>query len=140
MRRFLVLVLLVGLLAGCSDGEITKTEGDVRIWLHESGIVTSGLDGEVFGTMTYDRTNRCMYLELDDRRYPVIWPSGARIEAEDPVTLTVKGETVTEGDSVYGSGGYHDPNRFEIIPRECYGTTSEVARFNADSRIEVNRP
>lgn len=139
MRRSLVLALLL-LLAGCSDGEITKTEGDVRIWLHESGFVTGGLDGEVFGTMTYDRTSQCMYLEHGGRLSPVIWPSGARIENDDPVTLKVQGETIAEGDSVYGSGGYHDPNRFEIIPGECYGSTSEVARFNADSTIEVARP
>jgi len=141
-RRLLALALATVLLAaGCSDGEITKTKGDVRIWLHESGFVTGGLDGEVFGTMTYDRTNRCMYLEHDGRLSPVIWPSGTRIESEDPIALTAKGETINEGDSVYGSGGYHDAGRFEgLIPTECHGTSAEVARFNADSEIAVTRP
>ena len=140
-RLLAAALAMVLLAAGCSEGQITKTEGDVRIWLHESGFVTGGLDGEVFGTMTYDRTNRCMYLELNERLYPVIWPLDTRIDAADPVTLRARGGTVAEGDSVHGSGGYHDVDRFKgLIPTECHGTSAEVARFNADSEIEVNRP
>ena len=79
-----------------------------------------------------------MYLETDGKLYPVIWPVGARIESPDPVALTVGGETVLEGDYVMGGGGFSSPARFaDLIPAECRGDTSEVAVFNAGSRIEL---
>jgi len=113
----------------------------VRIWLHESGFATGGEDAEVLGAMIYDLSTRCMYLELDGRTYPVVWPTGTRIESSDPITIKAKGQLIVEGDFVMGGGGYHRPDRFDgLIPDGCHGTTSEVAVFNPDSQVEVTRP
>jgi hypothetical protein len=141
-RHLLALALVTVLLAaGCSEGQITKTEGDVRIWLHESGFASGGEDAEIIGTMAYDLPTRCMYLEVDGRFYPVVWPTGTRIESGDPITIKTKGQMIEEGDFVMGGGGYHRPDMLDgLIPDECHGTTSEVAVFNADSEIEVTRP
>jgi hypothetical protein len=137
-----LVVATVLLTAGCSDGQITKTEGDVRIWLHESGFATSADAADLQGTMVYDPDSRCMYLiHLDDSLHAIIWPSGTRIDEEDPIVLTSKGETIREGDTVEGGGGHYPFDRFEeLIPAECRTGADGVVVFNADSEIEVTRP
>jgi hypothetical protein len=141
-RRLLALALSTVLLAaGCSEGQITKTEGDVRIWLHESGFATSADAADLQGTMVYERDSRCMFLTRVENRHAVIWPSGTRIDEEDPVVLTSRGETIREGDLVSGEGGWHSFDRFEdLIPAECRTGADGVVVFNADSEIEVTRP
>ncbi len=142
IRRLVGLVLATALLAaGCSEGQITKTEGDVRIWLHESGFATSADAADLQGTMVYDRDARCMFLVRGENRRAVIWPSGTRIEEEDPVVLLSRGETIREGDIVSGGGGSHSFDRFEdLIPSECRTGAAGVVGCNADSEIEVTRP
>jgi hypothetical protein len=139
VARWPVIVIAVALVVGsCSRGQIERTVGDVRIWQHASSLLAGGEDAIVSGAMVYDRTARCMYLEIAGIRYPVIWPVGARIESTDPVSIFVSGESVVEGDYVAGGGGFSPPERFEdLIPPECHGDTYEVAVFNAGSRIEL---
>jgi len=138
-RGLLALALATVLLAvGCSEVQITKTEGDVRIWLREYAASADAADLQ--GTMVYDRDSRCMYLTRAEARHAVIWPTGTRIDQEDPVVLTSKGETIREGDTVAGGGGWHSFDRFEdLIPPECRTGADGVVVFNADSEIEVTR-
>ena len=78
---------------------------------------------------------------VDGRLYPVIWPSGTRIESDDPIAIKTKGQMIEEGDSVMGGGRLSPTGQVRWAdPDECHGTTSEVAVFNADSEIEVTRP
>ena len=134
-------VVACAVLAGCSEGQIESTSGDVRIWLHESGFATGGSDAIVAGTVVFDRANNCILLEEGSSRLPVIWPSDARIMEQNPVTIRVQGETVSEGDVVEGAGGYQQVGRFDdLIPAECHGSGGGVAMFNSDSSIEVRSP
>ena len=138
MTYRLLLLVAALLLAGCSEGQITKTKDDVRIWLHEAGFASGGEDAIVGGVVAYDRGAGCMYLESGDTRSPVIWPSGTRIVSTDPVVLSSGGERFAVGDRVTGGGGWHDYSRHaDLIPPECRGD-SQVARFNSGSSIEVS--
>jgi len=80
-RRLLGLVILSLLFSACSGGQITRTQADVRIWLHDSDLFTGGEDAIVVGTIVDDRSIECMFLRLGDDLLPL---SGRRGRASRP--------------------------------------------------------
>lgn len=86
---------------------------------------------------------RCVVLSQEEPsvRFPVVWPTGTKMLAADPLVIDTPSGEVREGDTVTGGGGYLRPGRLSAltadIPRECLPDTGEVAVFNPTEAIEV---
>jgi len=103
----------------------------------------SGMTAIVSGVVEVDLESGCVWLtDPGGGRYPVIWPVGTTA-SDDPFTIVISdGAEVVEGDRVTGGGGYV-PADFvaelvEPFPDGCV-QTGDVAQFNSDSDIEVEK-
>lgn len=98
------------------------------------------MDAIVSGTVVYDEESDCIL--LDDK--PVVWPAGARWQADPPAVL-VSGLAVAPGTAVTGGGGYVQLDWIQGQAGEsvasaastCLGPTGEVAYFNEGSEVEL---
>jgi hypothetical protein len=94
----------------------------------------------VAGMVAYD--NGCLYLVQANSRYPVVWPHGARWQA-DPPAVILQGQTIEPGMYVSGGGGYLYRDMIEEIAgsqvadaaERCVGPTGEIAFFNVGSKV-----
>ena len=105
------------------------------------------MDAEVGGTLAYDENTRCLFLEheeIENVRYPVIWPAGASWRA-DPPAVKLQGQLIEPGMSVLGGGGYLN---YELVKESagavvadaaqaCVGPTGEIAFFNIGSSVKI---
>ncbi len=102
------------------------------------------MDAEVRGTVVFDENTGCLFLELENIRYPVVWPAGASWRA-DPPAVELQGQLIEPGMSVDGGGGYLNYEGVEedagIIVADaaqaCAGPTGEVAFFNIGGDVSV---
>ncbi|MCI0872176.1 MAG: hypothetical protein J4O07_10210 [Chloroflexi bacterium] len=143
--RWLLIASLVTVLASCSgNGEI---DGPVltspRFLLFGGG----GTDADVGGILVFDENTRCLFLEheeIENVRYPVIWPAGASWRA-DPPAVKLQGQLIEPGMIVLGGGGYHQHELIKEFAgttvadaaRACAGPTGEIAFFNIGSNVKV---
>ncbi len=103
-----------------------------------------GTDALIQGTLVLDENGECLFLEGENRRYPVVWPDGASWQS-DPPAVALKGQLIELGMTVEGGGGYHKHRRIRELAgdrvaaaaRGCYGSTGEIAFFNIGSEVKV---
>jgi hypothetical protein len=103
------------------------------------------MDAVVSGVLELE--GECLYVARDElgERYPVLWPSGTRWDADAQAVVTPSGETLVAGDEVDGGGGYlyiGDIERLagadaaELAQRCLDNTYGEIAVVNnSDSAI-----
>ena len=102
------------------------------------------MDAEVSGTVVFDENAACLFLELENIRYPVVWPAGASWRA-DPPAVELKGQLIEPGMYVDGAGGYlqyeHVVESAGTVVADaaqaCAGPTGEVAFFNIGSDVSA---
>ncbi len=104
-----------------------------------------GMDAVVSGVLEIE--GECLYAARDEigERYPVLWPSGTRWDADAQTVVTPAGATLVAGDEVDGGGGYlyiGDIERLaggdaaELAQRCLDNTYGEIAVVNnSDSAI-----
>jgi hypothetical protein len=137
-------VTVAFLLAACGSPFDSSADGDaldmIRVHPRFTG---SGMAAIVSGVVEVDLDSRCVWLtDPGGGRYPIIWPVGTTA-SDDPFTIVISdGAEVVEGDRVTGGGGYV-PADFvaelvEPFPDGCV-QTGDVAQFNSDSDIEVEK-
>jgi hypothetical protein len=97
-RTAVVGTLLLVLLAACGD---PPAEGGMGLPAKIDGETYPGPRGELRGTVVVAE-NGCVELEVDGRRWFVIWPSGARL---DTLVRLPDGTVLDEGDTVEAIGG-----------------------------------
>ena len=98
----------------------------------------------VKGTVVFDKNTGCLFLELENIRYPVVWPAGASWQA-DPPAVKLQGQLIKPGMSVQGGGGYFKYEGVKALAgtvvadaaQACAGPTGEVAFFNIGSDVRV---
>ena len=61
---------------------------------------SGGMDSPVRGTLVFDESTGCLYLD----RSPVVWPAGATWQA-DPPAVKIHGQLIEPGMKVIGGGG-----------------------------------
>lgn len=139
--------MTVGVLAlvSCeSSSSASAVDGPVMRWPDSSGS-GDGMGALVSGVLELD--GECLYVARDEvgERYPVLWPSGTRWDADAQAVVTPAGETLVAGDEVDGGGGYlyiGDIERLaggdaaELAQRCLDNTYGEIAVVNnSDSAI-----
>ena len=140
------------------EGEITQPEGVVVIGDEEFDALVllgsrmgdfplatrpvvsqpvSGLAAEVIGALEVDLEAGCIWLALEGRRYPVVWPVGT-IANLDPFTVVLPdGSEARVGDFLRGGGGYlRNADSAVPVARHCV-ETGEIAVFNHYEAVAV---
>ena len=139
-RWRLPVMFFVAILAGCAELGSGGVDGPVIV----SAPSNNGEDAEISGTISLE--GECLYVNLDDVRFPVVWPNGSRWEEEAQSIVLPGGVVVEPGDFVEGGGGYHQPDRVgvtagpeaEALAQQCAEQPfREVAIFNASGDIQV---
>lgn len=104
-----------------------------------------GMAAEVTGGLHFEQTTRCLTLELEGVRYPVVWPAGTTWQDDPPAVVLKNGQTAEPGMTVYGAGGYLYRDHVEQLAgstvadaaEACAGPTGEIAFFNIASEVDV---
>lgn len=104
-----------------------------------------GMDAEVTGVLVVDESTSCILMEVEDVRYPLVWPAGTRWQEDTQAVVLADGQTVEAGMTVHGAGGYLSPDRVEefagpevaAAADRCAGPTREIAFFNIGSQVDV---
>ena len=133
---------LVTSLASCSGSG--RVDGPVLTSPPPPLIGGGGLDAEVRGAVKFDENTGCLFLELEDIRYPVVWPAGASWRADSPA-VELQGQLIEPGMSVNGGGGYLKYEQVEEsagtvvadAAQACAGPTGEIAFFNIGGDVSV---
>ena len=102
------------------------------------------LTARIEGTLLFDESSGCLYLERGNNRYPVVWPAGAFWQA-DPPAVKIQGQLFEPGVSVYGEGGILKKERVRDLAglavgdkaSRCAGPNDDIAVFNAGSEVGV---
>jgi hypothetical protein len=100
---------------------------------------------EVTGELIVDESINCILMELEDVRYPLVWPAGTRWQEDPPAVVLADGQIVEAGMTVYGGGGYLSRDHVEELAgsevaaaaERCAGPTGEIAFFNIGSEVDV---
>ncbi len=138
-----LVVLLVAACAGSPNGRPAPSstpqvsvDGPLLISERPLG---EGSDAVVRGTLSYE--GGC--LRLDGRL--VVWPKGTSWDEQNEQVVLPDGSVARPGSRVHGGGGYDHAGlrnvgneEAEALLRRCPGETSEVAIFNAGSRVRVD--
>lgn len=130
-------------IAACS-GE-GKVDGPVLTSPPQPLVGAGRTDAQVSGEVVFDEDIGCLFLGRGNRQVPVVWPHGARWQAEPPA-VKLQGKVIEPGMSVEGGGGYLNHNSVEQMAgtevadaaRACTrGFFGEIAFFNRSSKVEV---
>ena len=136
------------ILVSCSgNGEIAgigQVDGPVLTSPRPSLINGGGLDALVIGTVVFDENTGCLFLELENHRYPVVWPAGASWRANAPA-VELQGQLIEPGMSVEGGGGYLKYEHIKVsagtavadAAQACADPTGQIAFFNMGSDVKV---
>jgi len=143
MTLRLVVVGLAAAVALTACGGDGSVDGPV-LARASSLIDPGGDDAQVLGMVVVDVEAGCVQLELDGRRYPVVWPSGARWNATVP-GVEFGGDIITHGTEVVGGGGWYSYDRAKDLvgsavadaAQRCLGATNEIAMFNTKSEVRI---
>lgn len=127
-----------------SSSPASAVDGPVMHWPDSAGS-GDGMDAVVSGVLELE--GECLYVARDElaERYPVLWPSGTRWDADAQAVVTASGEMLVAGDEVDCSGGclyIGDIERLagadavELAQRCLDNTYGEIAVVkNSDSAI-----
>lgn len=107
--------------------------------------VLEGMAAEVKGTVLFDDATGCLLLELEDVRYPLVWPGGTSWRTDPPGVVLDSGEIVEPGMTVHGGGGYLEREGIEHMAgtavadaaARCAGPTGDIAIFNIGSTVTI---
>lgn len=145
MKRWMIsaFVGLAVVVAGCSS--MGTVDGPVLTSRSELFGPSGGMAAEVTGVLIHDETSDCLLMELEEVRYPLVWPAGTRWQEDPPAVVLDNGEVVEPGMTVYGGGGYLQAEQIEEMTGpvvaaaadRCTGPTGEIAFFNIESEVEV---
>lgn len=150
MRRILILVVAVGLLAACGSEDAPElVDGGVALPVptrEESGSEVELL-AEIVGVVELEEETGCVVLVIDGYRLPAVWPTGT-VARRDPFRLVLPEQAVVrEGDTVAGGGGYPragdgwSPEALGVRPECLEGPrrtpSREAAAFNPNGDVEV---
>lgn len=142
-HRIALLVAVALAIVGCtSEGAV---DGPVLTSPSQIFGPSDGMAAEVTGSVVFDDSANCLHLELEEIKYPVIWPAGTRWQQDPPAVVLKGGETVDPGMTVYGGGGYLSRDHVEELAGgavaekagNCAGPTGEIAFFNLESTVTV---
>lgn len=144
MKRWISSVaMLAVIVTGCAS--TGADDGPVLTSRSELFGPSGGMTAEVTGVLVYDESSNCLLMELEDVRYPLIWPAGTRWQEDPPAVVLDSGQKAEPGMTVYGGGGYLQPEDIEewtgpavaAAADRCTGPTGEIAFFNIESEVEV---
>lgn len=138
------LALAAGLLTSCSEGSepdphatndiVERRVGadGLRFFVHDASLPSAGMDAVVTGVLA--TRHGCVLLDLDGRRFPVVWPHGTSAGETGPLVIELpSGAQLEIGDQVSGGGGYLNQDSVGIdVPDECLNEHGEIAVFNPD--------
>lgn len=144
MKRWITAFVALAVVAvGCSstgtvDGPVLTSRSEL---LGPSG----GMTAEVTGMLVFDESSDCLFIEMEEVRYPLVWPAGTRWQDDPPAVVLDSGEKVEPGMTVYGSGGYLQREQIEewtgpavaAAADRCAGPSGEIAFFNIESEVEL---
>jgi hypothetical protein len=112
-----------------------------RLWVQPSGQPSDDQNAIVQGTVGFDETSNCFFLEGGELRYPVVWPARTTISDDGSGIELGDGRTVRLGDHVSGGGGYQqfEGEPVHDIPSDCLPATGAVAVFNPEAELDITR-
>lgn len=124
---------------------VGRVDGPVLVSPLLDSDVFEGMAAEVKGTVLFDDATGCLLLELEDVRYPLVWPGGTSWRTNPPGVVLDSGEIVEPGMTVYGAGGYLQREGIEHMAgpavadaaARCAGQTGEIAIFNIGSAVTI---
>ena len=134
-----------------SSTEAASSGVDGPLMRHVAPETPEGEAAEIAGVLELE--GDCLYLssELDDQRYPIVWPRSTRWDSSRSVVVLGNGDEVGVTDRVSGGGGYHNVARLEMsvsaevaaLASRCVDNTyGEVVVVNNHSdgirRVETN--
>lgn len=142
--------MLAVVTAGCSSAA-GAIDGPVLTSRAQMFGPSGGMAAEVTGVLLFDESTNCLLIELEGVQYSVVWPAGTRWQEDPPAVVLEDGETVEPGMTVYGGGGYLQPDRStrrSVVQQlsspavaeaaeRCAGPTGEIAFFNIESEVDV---
>ncbi len=95
------------------------------------------MDAIVSGTVVFDGSAGCLYLEHHSKdQHPVVWPAGASWQA-DPPAVKIHGQLIEPGMSVEGGGGYVP---YEFIKAVAGIAVADAAQVCADRASPASPP
>ena len=104
---------------------------------------SGGMDSPVTGTLVFDESTGCLYLN----RSPVVWPAGASWQA-DPPAVKIHGQLIEPGMKVIGGGGSIGYDFVKAVAGEAVAEAAyecidlsaphpDISFFNQGSRVDV---
>lgn len=102
-------LVLVFAVAACGTAGSAPTGGvDGPVLRHQGGFTGDGEDLLIENLVQVE--GDCVYLGVDggEERYPVVWPASTSWDESNDRVVLPNGDSVGDGDGVYGGGGYHD--------------------------------
>ena len=142
-RWILAFGALAVVAAGCSS--TGTVDGPVLTSRSELFGPSGGMAAEVTGVLVYDEPSNCLLMELEDVRYPLVWPAGTRWQDDPPAVVLNSGALVEPGMTFHGGGGYLQAEQIEEMTGpavaaaadRCTGPSGEIAFFKIESEVEV---
>jgi hypothetical protein len=124
---------------------VGRVDGPVLVSPLPDSDELEGMAAEVKGTVLYDDATGCLLLDLEDARYPLVWPGGTSWRTDPPGVILDSGEIVEPGMTVHGGGGYLQREGIEHMAgtavadaaARCAGPTGEIAIFNIGSTVTI---
>ena len=107
------------------------------------GVGSGGMDSPVRGTLVFDESTGCLYLDGS----PVVWPAGATWQA-DPPAVKIHGQLIEPGMKVKGGGGSIGYDFVKAVAGEAVADAAyecidwslphpDISFFNQGSRVDV---
>jgi hypothetical protein len=120
MRTLAITAVSIIFLTGCvsATGEIHRVGEDPVIFVHD---LEGGMQMKVTGTLTYNRTSKCLFLAHtqggNEEMSPLIWPQGTKpLLRAGKRGVDVPGrDPIVEGDRVDGGGGGVSPGKLSGV-------------------------
>ncbi len=139
--RWLFIAVLAACLMSCSEsGLVDGVDGPVLTSPQPDGSF-GGMNGIVSGTVVFDESAGCLYLEhhrVKDRS-PVVWPAGASWQA-DPPAVKIHGQLIEPGMYVEGGGGYLRYDVIKVLAGDAVADAAQACNSHAyptDSSISI---
>lgn len=88
------------------DDSSAATGLDGPVMRHLAAFANEGEDAEVRGVIEIE--GECLYVSLGEvgERFPIVWPASTAWDSDAETVILPNGDVISDGDSVYGGGGY----------------------------------